>query len=150
MNPAVLDYSTSRPRSWRRVALWLLVAAAAFLLFAAGLRLVRGRVASRQARLAAANANVAMLQVALDAFRQDTGRYPTAAEGLGALLIRPSGAQAWRGPYLRGSVAADPWGNPYAYTESNGKYRIASAGPDGKTVTADDITVAGPPAAPEP
>jgi general secretion pathway protein G len=83
--------------------------------------------------------------MALDRFAQDGGRYPNNAEGLGALIYPPTGVRKWNGPYLRSaSIATDPWGNRYSYTETGGTYRVTSPGPDGKPGTPDDITVSGP------
>src|SRR5438105_6894401 len=39
---------------------------------------------------------------ALDLFYLDAGRYPSTAEGLGALVQPVGGAAAWGGPYLKG------------------------------------------------
>jgi general secretion pathway protein G len=53
---------------------------------------------------------------ALDLYFLDNGSYPTASEGLVALVQRPSSAPAWNGPYLRsGAVPDDPWGHTYVY-----------------------------------
>ena len=51
---------------------------------------------------------------ALYAFKQDTGRYPTDAEGLQVLRNAPD-IKGWRGPYLRQDIPADPWNKPYKY-----------------------------------
>lgn len=53
----------------------------------------------------------------LAAFERDTGRYPTTAEGLDALLHCPKGLEArWHGPYLEDEkILIDPWGEPYQY-----------------------------------
>ena len=94
-------------------------------------------------RAAAARTDVESLSVALAAFNEDTGRFPTAAEGIGALTQPPAGVPAWRGPYLKSAAAPrDPWGNPYVYTPPTGPSRpkVASPGPDGKGGTTDDIT----------
>ncbi|MGL1832273.1 type II secretion system major pseudopilin GspG [Rhodocyclaceae bacterium SMB388] len=56
------------------------------------------------------------LEQAADLFRLDVGRFPSAQEGLDALMTRPSSASGWNGPYLRGNaLPLDPWGNPYRY-----------------------------------
>lgn len=71
---------------------------------------------------------------ALDLFYLDEGRYPSTAEGLGALVRRPADNPTWNGPYLQtGSVPADPWGNPYVYRApgQHGAYDIESLGSDG-------------------
>jgi general secretion pathway protein G len=72
---------------------------------------------------------------ALDLYYLDIGRYPTAAEGLGALTQRPDGAALWNGPYLNGNaVPMDPWGRPYVYKfpGQKGAYEIISLGPEGR------------------
>ena len=83
-----------------------------------------------------ARAQLEMLGAALDTYRMDVGRYPTEAEGLGALWEAPPAAVArWRGPYLRKPVPLDPWGNSYVYrnTTSFGgaPFTLLSLGADG-------------------
>ena len=61
-------------------------------------------------------AQIEAFDKSLDTFRLDVGRYPSAAEGLGALVQRPGGLARWNGPYLQqNTVPLDPWGNAYAY-----------------------------------
>ncbi len=70
------------------------------------------------ANVTAARTQIETLSLALDAYRLDTGAYPTTDEGLLALRPRPLGPDArpgWRGPYLRKTVPPDPWGRPYVY-----------------------------------
>jgi len=75
---------------------------------------------------------IADLEKSLDLFKLDVGRYPTADEGLQALVARPASLAAWSGPYLKGSgVPADPWGNAYRYAIANGRIEILSLGGDG-------------------
>jgi general secretion pathway protein G len=83
------------------------------------------------------------LEAALDAFDVDAGRYPTQAEGLGALTAAPANLKAWRGPYVRRAVPKDPWGNDYVYRfpgkhNPNG-YDLFSVGPDGREGGGDDF-----------
>lgn len=82
----------------------------------------------------AARAQITALEQALDQFRIDVGRYPTAEEGLKALSVAPSGEPAWAGPYLRKAVPLDPWGRPYLYQEpgAHGEIDLASYGKDGR------------------
>ena len=88
--------------------------------------------------LGGANTKTAKLQIedfstALDAFRRDMGRYPTSAEGLAALVVQPSGATRWNGPYLRKNVIPkDPWGNEYQYRApgQHGAFDLYSLGAD--------------------
>lgn len=101
--------------------------------------------------LSESKAKAAKIQIdsfasALDLMYLDTGRYPTSAERLGALVQRPSGTQTWNGPYLKGGlVPNDPWGHAYIYASpgEHGPYDIVSYGSDGQqggTGTAADIT----------
>ena len=91
------------------------------------------------AKDAAARSQVEMLGAALDAYRLDTGRYPTTQQGLAALSTEPSTdprPSNWRGPYLRKDLPLDPWQHPYVYrspaeTSRNG-YDLLSYGEDGR------------------
>jgi general secretion pathway protein G len=72
---------------------------------------------------------------ALDAYRLDTGRYPTAEQGLSALVSRPSDEPKWNGPYLQKAVPADPWGQSYQYRQpgsGDADFDLLSYGKDGK------------------
>lgn len=83
---------------------------------------------------ATAKAQIDALSKAVDAFRIDVGRFPTAAEGLAALMQRPEGVNGWNGPYLKKAVPPDPWQRPYVYQfpVQGSDYRIVSWGKDGK------------------
>lgn len=73
------------------------------------------------------------LEQAADLFRLDVGRFPSAPEGLDALMSRPSSATGWNGPYLRGNaLPVDPWGNAYRYAAPgrHGEIDIYSYGSD--------------------
>ncbi len=63
-----------------------------------------------------ASVQVKNVDAALKLLRLDAGRYPSAQEGLQALVTQPPGMTDWRGPYLPNAAAlTDPWGNPYRY-----------------------------------
>jgi general secretion pathway protein G len=82
-----------------------------------------------------AQIQIQSLSAALDLYYLDIGRYPTADEGLTALIAKPSGTANWNGPYLKGgSVPNDPWGRPYAYRMPAEKepFEITSGGSDGR------------------
>jgi general secretion pathway protein G len=84
---------------------------------------------------ATARAQIDGLRKALDTYRLDLGRYPTAEEGLVALTKRPAeGGDRWAGPYLSKPAPLDPWGHPYLYTvpSTNGDYALLSLGKDGR------------------
>jgi general secretion pathway protein G len=98
---------------------------------------------TEQARQTAARSQIATFGTALDAFEVDNGYYPKGRNGLLELVEQPRDAQSWRGPYLKGEVPVDPWGNPYSY-ECPGRhnvsgYDILSMGLDGREGGDDDI-----------
>ena len=101
-----------------------------------------------ESKVKAAKIQIQSFSSALDLLYLDTGRYPSTAEGLNALVKPESGIPAWNGPYLKGGkVPNDPWGNPYVYRSpgERSKYEIMSYGSDGHeggTGTAADITSA--------
>lgn len=86
-----------------------------------------------QAKQKSAKAQIELFGTALDAFRLDVGRYPTTEEGLKALREKPSGLDAWKGPYLPKEIPLDPWGKPYLYKSpgEHGEYDLISYGLDG-------------------
>ena len=99
---------------------------------------------SEQARVTAAQAQIANFEIVLDAFEVDNGFYPKGSNGLQDLVQEPSYAKDWRGPYLKQDIPLDPWGNEYIY-EYPGKYNqkgydLMSMGPDGRVGGDDDIT----------
>ena len=98
---------------------------------------------SEQARLTAAATDIANLEVAMDAFEVDCGRYPTTEEGLKALIEQPSNANNWYGPYIKRGVPKDPWGSTYLYRypgrHNTSGYDLYSLGPDGQDGGGDDI-----------
>jgi len=80
----------------------------------------------------AAHLQIEAFKSALDIFFIDVGRYPVQAEGLGALMQKPSGAQVWNGPYLRGDrVPLDPWGREYRYVSDGRTFSITTQGATG-------------------
>jgi general secretion pathway protein G len=81
----------------------------------------------------AAKAQMDAFDKALQAYRIDMGRYPSAGEGLQALVTAPSNDSRWRGPYLKDNVPVDPWGSAYQFRSpsTRGKdYDLLSLGRD--------------------
>ena len=73
------------------------------------------------------------ISAALDLYRLEVGRYPSASEGLTALVKKPAGAKNWNGPYLKKTqVPKDPWGQEYEYRfpGQNGAFDLYSLGID--------------------
>ncbi len=91
------------------------------------------------AKVTAARSQIETLGLALDTYYLHNDYYPTTSQGLAALVVQPTGAEAprnWRGPYLKRAVPLDPWGTPYHY-ESPGavnamSYDLVSYGRDGR------------------
>ncbi|WP_427913884.1 type II secretion system major pseudopilin GspG [Ramlibacter sp. MMS24-I3-19] len=87
------------------------------------------------ARATAARTDVNNLMQALKLYRLDNQRYPTAEQGLQALVTRPSAPPVppnWK-PYLD-KLPADPWGRPYQYLNPGvkGEIDVMSFGADGQ------------------
>jgi len=90
------------------------------------------------ARISAARSDLSTLTLALESYALAAGRYPTTAQGLDALVRRPSEAPLpldWRGPYLRGPVPLDPWGHPFVFhspgVDNPDSFDLLSLGRDG-------------------
>jgi general secretion pathway protein G len=102
---------------------------------------------SEQAKVAVADADISSnIGLALKLYKLDNGRYPTTAQGLKALLSKPSSSPVpgnWSGPYLE-NEPLDPWKTEYGYKSpgpnNQDGYDLYSLGPDGVEGTADDIT----------
>ncbi|MBV7482802.1 type II secretion system major pseudopilin GspG [Bordetella sp. BOR01] len=96
--------------------------------------LVVPRVLDRpdQARRVAARQDISGLMQALKLYRLDSGRYPSTAQGLKALVERPEGARNWRSYLDR--LPNDPWGHPYQYLNPGvkGEIDVFTFGPDSK------------------
>ncbi len=87
------------------------------------------------ARATAARTDVNNLVQALKLYKLDNQRYPSADQGLEALVKKPSAGVVppnWK-PYLE-KLPQDPWGKPYQYLNPglNGEIDVFSFGPDGQ------------------
>ena len=87
-----------------------------------------------------AKAQIDAFEKALDQYRLDTRRYPSAEQGLKALVERPANEPQWGGPYLRKEVPLHPWGRSYVYRipGRKGEYDVLSYGRDGQPGGAGD------------
>lgn len=80
-----------------------------------------------------------VVKAKLDEFKRDVGRYPTTAEGVGALIVCPEGLTArWKGPYAPEVVRRDFWGRNFEYAARGSGYLVWSRGPSLES-SADDI-----------
>lgn len=73
------------------------------------------------ARSRTAGVQIADIEKSLDLFKLDVGRYPTNDEGLQALVTKPGSVSQWAGPYLKGELPKDPWGEAYKYANPGPK-----------------------------
>ena len=98
--------------------------------------LVVPRVVGRtdEARAVAAKQDIASVLQALKLYRIDNSRYPSNAQGLGALVTRPTTdplAENWKSYLDR--LPSDPWGRTYLYLNPgvHGEIDVFSLGADG-------------------
>jgi general secretion pathway protein G len=87
------------------------------------------------ARVTAAKTDVTNLMQALKLYRLDNQRYPSADQGLQALLVKPTTEPIpnnWK-TYLD-QLPKDPWGQPYVYLNPGikGEVDVMSYGADGQ------------------
>jgi general secretion pathway protein G len=87
------------------------------------------------ARATAARTDIKTLVESLKRYKIDNQRYPTAEQGLDALVHKPTAAPVppnWK-PYLD-KLPADPWARPYQYLNPgvNGEIDVFSFGADGQ------------------
>ncbi len=78
----------------------------------------------------------ANLATALKLYELDNGNFPTSAQGLEALRVKPTTNPLppnWNGPYVERDPL-DPWGRPYVYVSPGvhrADYDLSSKGKDG-------------------
>ena len=88
------------------------------------------------ARATAARTDVHNIMQALKLYKLDNQRFPTAEQGLQALIARPTTQPLpgnWK-PYLE-KLPNDPWGRPYHYLNPGvqGEVDVMSFGADGQS-----------------
>lgn len=90
-----------------------------------------------KAQVAKAKQDIQAIETALTMYKLDNFVYPTAEQGLQALVTKPedSAVKNWRaGGYLKRMIK-DPWKNDYQYTvpgTHGGDYDLYSFGSDGQ------------------
>lgn len=88
-----------------------------------------------QARVTTAGTDIRSISGALKMYRLDNGDYPTTEQGLKALVERPTSPPVPTGYSPDGYLSQmpqDPWGNPYVYESTGGRFTLKSLGKDGK------------------
>ncbi len=109
--------------------------------------LIAPKILSRvgEAKVTAAQADIATLMNALKTYKLDNGRYPSTEQGLQALVDKPTTGSVpgnWKG-YLD-KLPSDPWHNPYQYANPgvHGEIDVFSFGADGQLGgTGDDADI---------
>src|SRR6185369_163393 len=82
-----------------------------------------------------ARAELESIATALDAFQREHGFYVEAKTEAGLVdRLNPR--------YLGRIIRLDPWHQPYEYEGTRSSYVLRSAGPDEKSNTGDDVTIA--------
>ncbi len=94
---------------------------------------------TQDAQISACQSQLSIFQTSLSVYNLDNGVYPTTAQGLKALMDKPTSPPVpvnWKGPYMNGKkIPMDPWKSPYQYkcpgTHNPESYDIWSKGPSG-------------------
>lgn len=87
------------------------------------------------AKQAVAKQKIAVLEAKVLEFQADCGRFPSSAEGLGALVRAPGDVgDKWKRPYVKEKDIIDPWGVEFVYRypgRRNADFDIYTLGADG-------------------
>ena len=90
-----------------------------------------------EARMTVARTDVRTIAASLEMYRLDNRVYPTTAQGLEALVRRPTTPPVpagWSATGYLQRVPTDPWGRPYLYRSpgETAAYELLSLGGDGE------------------
>jgi general secretion pathway protein G len=155
MNAETADETRTRRKKWWQLWwVWAYVAMIPLLALIVMLS-VLGIVAKHNSAiggpavaLATAKAQMSNLNVALLSYRARAGNYPTQAQGLQALMTKPTTPPIpakWSA--MLDTLPRDPWGHPFVYrvpsTNPAMAYDLLSLGPDG-VPSSDDMIVSAP------
>jgi general secretion pathway protein G len=128
----------SRQRGWSKFQLLAAIAVIAVIVGVAVPRLITAFKHSHHPDVIAAEQNINEINLALQRYHQDNGRYPSNQQGLLALILKPQQAplaKNWQtGGYIE-RLPRDPWGHPYQYRLSDDEqqadvFSFGAKGPD--------------------
>jgi general secretion pathway protein G len=134
--------SRLRPGGYTLFEIMLVLGIIAVLVGSAIYLLVGNIDVARQSRV---DADFQAISTQLRTYEMQNMRMPTTAQGLQALVTRPSAPpQPRRWIQLLERIPLDPWGEPYEYrnpgTLNPAGFDLVSKGPDRQLGTDDDIT----------
>lgn len=131
--PQSIDHLRSRLRQGYTLTEMLVVLVIIGLISAIVVPQTLGQMDRAKAR--AARLKLESVAAALEMYSADLSRYPTAEEGLDALLEPPAAVPDWTGPYLSDrALLKDPWGTLIVYVPPSAageKFVLSSYGSDG-------------------
>lgn len=138
----------SKPRAARRRAFTFLEIMFVVVIIGILLAIVGPKLTgkSKKAKIAATQAQLRNVRMALAEYELNVGEFPTTSQGLKALIERPSeiDEDVWGESYLdTNSIPKDAWGREFQYRcpgEHSKDYDLWSTGADGLDNTEDDIT----------
>ena len=141
-----MDYTQRTPRRGGFTLVEMLIVLGILVLLLA-MVVPRFLGSQKRAKIDAAKTQIGMFRSALEHYYLDCDNFPTTEQGLEALVSQPADLPetvTWNGPYVSGTIGADPWGNPYQYEypPTHGTMDtpdIWSYGPDSEEGTEDDI-----------
>ncbi len=130
-----LNHPVSTRRRWRGFTLIELMVVLVIIGVLAALIVPNVLDRASDARVTAARTDINNLMQALKLYKLDNQRFPSAEQGLQALVKKPTAGTVpsnWR-PYLD-KLPQDPWGKPYQYLSPGLKAEIdvMSFGADGQ------------------
>jgi general secretion pathway protein G len=87
-----------------------------------------------QAKSTAAKADIQSIMNALKMYKLDNGRFPSADQGLDALVNKPTSGTVGNWKQELEKLPQDPWGHPYQYANpgTHGEIDVFSYGADGQ------------------
>lgn len=96
-----------------------------------------------EAKVNATKTQMAAIKTALLSYEMRMDTFPSTSEGLAALVVKPSGADANQWQKCMDKLPMDAWGRPFAYafpSDHGMDFDLSSMGSDGQQGTPDDIT----------